>query len=268
MLGVDDAIPPGKSYIVKPVDGCRAVGIHFTDQPQEYLGKTDFIVQEVARNPRSLRRLWGTETLACFRFITVIRDDGHYEVVACILRVPIGDSAVDNTCKGNGYAAVNSRGVLQRLFTDNGSKAGYSHHPTTAELFEGVVIDEYADCAALAMTVHRSLATGMPVLNADIALTDQGPTLIEINRAPGQYEQMYCDGYSEKCVESLCRMVGLVHNDVAQWLRLSNRTVEDDFSRKSDPKCGLPSNCSDSHFAERTPPVVDHKRDVEVASPV
>jgi hypothetical protein len=268
ILGADDVITPGKIYIVKPVDGCRAAGIHFTDQPQAYFGRTDLIVQEVARNPLSLRRLWGTNTLASFRFITAIREDGHYEVVACILRVPIGDSAFDNTCKGNGYAAVNSHGVLQRLFMDKGPREGYSRHLSTGEIFEGIVIDGYADCAALAVTVHHGLAPGMPILNADIALTDQGPMLIEINRAPGQYEQMYCDGYSEKCVQSICRMVGLVHSDVAQWLRLSNRTVEDDFSRKPDPRYGWPSNRNDSRIAERTPPVDDRKSDVEVASPV
>jgi hypothetical protein len=97
VLGVDDVPTPGQTYVVKPIDGCRAVGILFTDQPQAYLGQTDVIVQEVARNPVNLRRLWGTNTLASLRFITAIRDDGEYEVVACILRVPIGDSAFDNT---------------------------------------------------------------------------------------------------------------------------------------------------------------------------
>jgi hypothetical protein len=268
MLTSDDVITPGQSYIVKPIDGCRAIGIHFTDQPQAYLDRADLIVQEIARNPLTLRRLWGTNTLACFRFITTIRDDGHYEVVACILRVPIGDSAFDNTCKGNGFAAVSSRGVLQRLFTDKGAPTGYSHHPTTGELIEGVVIDGYADCAALAVAVHHGLAAGMPVLNADIAPTDQGPTLVEINRAPGQYEQMYCDGYSEKCVRSICRMVGLVHSDVAQWLRLSNRAVDEDFSRKSGPGRDWPSDRMDSHPAERTRSVVEHESDVAVAAPV
>ena len=216
-------------------------------------------MQEVARNPVSLRRLWGTNTLASFRFITAIRDDGDYEVVACILRVPIGDSAFDNTCKGNGYAAVNSRGVLQRLFTDENPKTGYSHHPTTGEEVEGFVIDDYAGCAALAVKVHRSLAAGMPVLNSDIALTDQGPTLVEINRAPGQYEEMYRDGYSEKCVRAICRMVALAHDDVAAWLRLANRTVAEDFSTTPERDNDRPSDCDDLHPTEQTPSVVDHE---------
>jgi hypothetical protein len=222
VLVAGDFIAPGQSYLVKPIDGSRAAGIHFTDQPDAYLGRTDVIVQEAARNPLSLRRLWGTDTLASFRFITAITDDDEYEVVASILRVPIGDSAVDNTCKGNGYAAVNSRGVLQRLYTDNNLKTGLSHHPTTEEQIEGVSIDDYADCAALAVKVHRRLAAGMPVLNSDIASTDLGPMLIEINRAPGQYEEMYRNGYSEKCVRAICRMIRLVHYDVAAWLPLSS----------------------------------------------
>ena len=268
MLAADDVITSGQTYIVKPIDGCRAVGIHFIDQPRAYLGRTDVIVQEVARNPLSLRRLWGTNTLACFRFITAIGDDGNYEVVACILRVPIGDSAFDNTCKGNGYAAVNSHGVLQRLFTDKSSETGYSHHPITGELFEGVVIDGYADCAALAVVVHHGLGAGMPVLNSDIALTDQGPMLVEINRTPGQYQEMYRDGYSEKCVRAICRMVGLVHHDVAAWLRLSNRPVADDFSKKSGPRRDLPPDSSESHPTERIRPVVDHENTVAAAAPV
>jgi Sugar-transfer associated ATP-grasp len=230
VLVAGDVIPPGQSYIVRPIDGCRAAGIHFTDQPQAYLGRTDVIVQEVARNPLNLRRLWGTNTLASFRFITAITDDNDYEVVACILRVPIGDSAFDNTCKGNGYVGVNSRGVLQRLFTDKNLKTGYPHHPTTEEQVEGFWIDDYANCAALAVKVHRSLAAGMPVLNSDIASTEHGPILVEINRAPGQYEEMYRNGYSEKCVRAICRMISLIHDDVADWLRLSNHSVTADVS--------------------------------------
>jgi hypothetical protein len=267
MLVKNDEVKSGR-YVIKPVDGCRAVGIHFTDQPQAYLGRTDLIVQEAVKNPLSLRRLWGTDTLACFRFITTISDDGNYEVVACILRIPIGDSPFDNTCKGNGYAAVNSQGVLQRLFTDKGAPAGYTHHPTTGELLEGVVIDGYADCAALAVVVHRSLAAGMPSLNSDIAATDEGPTLVEINRAPGQYAEMYQNGYSEKCVRAICRAVGLVHNDVAAWLRMSNRAVEDDFSRRAERSNEPPADHSSSHAAERRRSIADHEGDVAVAAPV
>jgi hypothetical protein len=259
VLAADDVIAPRQSYIVKPVDGCRAVGIHYTDHPQAYLGQSDVIVQEVARNPLSLRRLWGTNTLACFRFITAITDDGDYEVVACILRVPIGDSAFDNTCKGNGYAAVNPNGVLQRLFTDKGPKTGYSHHLSTGEKCEGFVIDDYAECAALALLVHRSLAAGMPALNSDIASTDMGPTLVEINRAPGQYEQMYCNDYSEKCVRAICRMVGLVHGDVGAWLRLSHRTVSEDFSQVSVRGNDRPPHCDDLNLPEQARDVADRE---------
>jgi hypothetical protein len=268
VLVADEEVKRGGRYVVKPIDGCRAYGIHFTDQPQAYLGRTDLIVQEAVKNPLSLRRLWGTDTLACFRFITAIGDDGNYEVVACILRIPIGDSIFDNTCKGNGYAAVNSQGVLERLFIDKGSPAGYTHHPTTGELFEGVVIDGYADCAALAVVVHHVLAAGMPALNSDIAATEEGPSLVEINRAPGQYAEMYKNGYSEKCVRAICRTVGLVHNDVAAWLRMSNRAVSDDFSRKAERSKEPPSGNNGSHLAERTRSVVAHESDVAVAGSV
>jgi hypothetical protein len=251
VLMADDMLTAGQSYIVKPIDGCRAIGIHFTDQPGVYLGRTDVIVQEVVRNRLNLRRLWGTSTLASFRFITAITEDNDYEVVACILRVPIGSSAFDNTCKGNGYAAVSPRGVLQRLFTDKNLKTGYSHHPTTGEQFEGVSIDDYADCAALAIKVHRSLAAGMPVLNSDIASTEHGPVLVEINRAPGQYEEMYRNGYSEKCVKAICRMISLVHHDVAAWLRLSNHAVKEDFSAISGRGNERPSPQYDLHTTER-----------------
>jgi hypothetical protein len=267
VLAAGDEVCSGQAYVVKPIDGCRAFGIRFTDEPRSYVRQTDVIVQEVARNSLSLRRLWGTNTLGCLRFITAINDDDDYEVLACILRVPIGDSTVDNTCKGNGYAAVDRRGVLQRLFTDKGSGLGYSHHPTTGEPFEGVTIAGYSECADLAVAIHRALGAGMPVLNADIALTDDGPTLIEINRAPGQYEQMYRDGYSEKCVRAICRIVQLVHNDVAEWLRMSNRTVEDDFT-KMPRKKRRPGNVKDACLAEHSTPAIDRERTVSTAGPV
>jgi Sugar-transfer associated ATP-grasp len=262
-----DALAPGQNYIVKPIDGCRAVGIHFTDEPEPYVGRADLIVQEVVRNSLDLRRLWGTDTLAAFRFITVITDDNDYEVVACILRVPIGDSKFDNTCKGNGYAAVDAHGTLQRMFLDFGPKAGFTHHPTTGERLEGTVIDGYTDCAGMAMKLHQSLAPGMPVLNSDIALTDDGPTLVEINRSPGQYEEMYCNGYSNKCVHALCRIVGLIHRDVAAWMRLSAEQVEDDFSGVIGAKIYRARTQAVIAQAEAGRSTVDHDRAEKVGSP-
>jgi hypothetical protein len=262
-----DVLTAGQSYIVKPIDGCRAVGIHFTDHPEPYLGRADLIVQEVVRNTPELRRLWGTDTLAAFRFITMITDDNDYEIGACILRVPIGDSKFDNTCKGNGYAAVDPHGTLQRMFLDFGPKEGFTHHPTTGQRLEGTVIHGYADCAALAMQAHRSLAAGMPVLNSDIALTDGGPTLVEINRSPGQYAEMYCNRYSEKCIHAICRIVGLIHRDVAAWMRLSAEPAEDDFSGALGAKIYRARTQAAIAQAEAGRGIVDPDRAENIGSP-
>jgi hypothetical protein len=43
---------------------------------------------------------------------------------------------------------------------------------------------------------------------------------------------MYQNGYSEKCVRAICRMVGLVHRDVRTWLQLSSNLVNDNFSHE------------------------------------
>ena len=200
----DVPIQPGE-YIVKPVRGSYAKGIVFTLDPAPYLADNDVIVQEIVRNPLEQRRIWGTDALASIRCFTATTAENNREFVGAVLRIPMNESRFDNTRFGNGFARVDRGGRLERAYTDKELANGFSFHPLTNERIEGVRLARFAECVQLAFRTHEALAPGLPVLNSDIALTEQGPMLIEINRAPGQYWNMYSDGFSEKCVAALCR---------------------------------------------------------------
>ncbi|MEX0613813.1 MAG: sugar-transfer associated ATP-grasp domain-containing protein, partial [Pirellulales bacterium] len=200
----DAPLPPGE-YVVKPIRGSSAKGIVFISDPEPYLADKDLIVQEVLRNPLEQRRIWGSEALASIRCFTVTTTENTREIAGAVLRIPMNGGRFDNTTHGNGYARVDRDGWLERAYTDNEFANGFSFHPLTNERIEGVRLEHFAECIQLAIRTHEALAAELPVLNSDIALTEQGPMLIEINRAPGQYWNMYRDGFSEKCVAALCR---------------------------------------------------------------
>ncbi|MEX2306455.1 MAG: sugar-transfer associated ATP-grasp domain-containing protein [Pirellulales bacterium] len=199
----DDHPLPAVSYIVKPVDGCRAKGLVFTSDPTPYLNDRRVVVQEVVRNCPELRRLWGSDALGTVRLMTVAIGD-RYELVCSLLRIPVGDSRIDNSCHGNGFALVDRGGRLSRFYPLSKLRTSVPCHPTTGVTVEGVVIPRFEDCAELALIAHQRLAPYAPYFNSDIAPTDQGPMLIEVNIMPGLPTLIFDDRLTAKFVHATC----------------------------------------------------------------
>ena len=228
----DSPLAPGE-YIIKPIAGSSAKGIIYTTAPDQYLADDSVIVQEVVRNPIEQRSIWGTNALASLRFYTVTTKENVREFAGAVLRIPVGDSRFDNTSLDNAYASVDRDGRLGRVYTDKSGTTGFSCHPTTEAPIEGLVLKGFEECVRLAIKSHSALAPGLPVLNSDIAMTERGPMLIEVNRSPGQYWNMYRDGFSEKCVQALCLGIARArnHHPVNRTLESQEATTRDNSNR-------------------------------------
>lgn len=120
--------------------------------------------------------------LATIRVITGrILPSGPVEIISGFMRFPLRHAIVDNLCAGGLGADYDPRtGCLQaaRHIADQG--APLSHHPETGGQIEGRTIPRWPEIAALARHAH-SLVADIATLGWDIALTSDGPTLIETN---------------------------------------------------------------------------------------
>jgi hypothetical protein len=220
----DCPLPPGR-YFVKPVGGCQGYGIFVTADPSEYLGDPKWIVQESVRNVPELRRFWGTDSLGTLRFVTLLEDDNNYRYAGCLARMPVGDSLMDNMCQGNAMVVVDVAGKFGRVFPEDSTVEGVADHPTTGIRVEGETIPSFQKCIELARRAHEQIAPYSPFFNTDIAVTEQGPLIIEINSSPALATHFFDGDGADRFVNSLCRAIARAARETRLLDSLSARSV-------------------------------------------
>lgn len=138
-----------------------------------------FLVQRRLRPHPSLRPL-AYDTLPTIRVVTYLADGSHPRVLRASLRIPRVDAGVDNFSAGNLAAAVDlERGTLgEGLERETGTR--YTHHPVTGAPIAGASIADWRGVVALVERAAVCFAA-LPTVGWDVALTENGPALIEGN---------------------------------------------------------------------------------------
>jgi hypothetical protein len=145
------------------------------------------MVQPVLRNHRAMDAIGGRLGLNTVRMIVALTDEGP-TVVCAALKLLGREGLADNFSggqTGNLVAAVDlDSGRLNRAY---GYKAGrryvldrFDAHPATGERLTGFRLPDWAACLDLGRRIAPVFPES-PLLGLDIALTDDGPLLIEKN---------------------------------------------------------------------------------------
>jgi hypothetical protein len=101
-------------------------------------------------------------------------------IIGAQIRFGVGDSFVDNISSGGIGVGIDLKtGVLSSTAYDIKSRK-YSRHPISSMLFDGFQIPFWQDTLELARKVQLCF-TMYRLLGLDIAITPNGPCLIEIN---------------------------------------------------------------------------------------
>lgn len=179
------------SFLVKPRDGTHGDGVEIikaadiTDWEKLYRDlaeKGQTLCEAVIPQHEGLSRLW-PGSINTVRLVTILAE-GKVHVVAAYLRVGNGPRPVDNFNSGGMVTPVDKdTGVVLAPARD---KAGtlYEAHPVTGVQFEGfripmwVEILDFIGRAALVVPEVRYVGW-------DVAVTPDGPTLVEGNQYPG-----------------------------------------------------------------------------------
>ena len=121
------------------------------------------------------------------RALTVLDERGRPEIVAASFRMSMGENrTVDNIHAGGLACRVSLTDGRLGLASDLGSDARlgwHRHHPTTYARIEGVALPCWDEVKALAARAHRTF-DGRIMIGWDIAITADGPVIIEGNRGP------------------------------------------------------------------------------------
>jgi Sugar-transfer associated ATP-grasp len=118
--------------------------------------------------------------LNTLRIITHIGPSGEIDVPACFLKLARTGSRVDNLHHGAIAAHVDQEtGRLEAGFSGRGS-VRFTHHPDTGAAIEGFAVPYLQEAVELAKRAHPLLQSPS-LIGWDVAVTDEGPKIIEAN---------------------------------------------------------------------------------------
>jgi hypothetical protein len=191
--------------IVKPRDGLGGDGVRaFEKVPGGYRDPTGreleagelidlakresrerpLIVQPRLRNAREMS-LWSTGAICTVRLVTTRRGSDPPTLLLGLLRMPTTDSVVDNLHRGGIVATIDpSSGelgpALPLSVPDVMKRAFIETHPATRERISGGQVPCWDEIVQLGRRAHESCG-GYHSIGWDIAITDEGPILVEGN---------------------------------------------------------------------------------------
>lgn len=119
------------------------------------------------------------------RIVAYAPPDGRARVVGAYLRIGHAGSLVDNRTSGGIVAAVDQATGVVGVATDGAmTRELYRVHPDTGRPIEGVRLPFWAESLALAEAALDAFPK-MRFAGLDVAVTPDGPSIIEINNYPG-----------------------------------------------------------------------------------
>ena len=151
---------------------------------EQYVGDTSYLIQRCQKNHKFFDKY--TDNLATVRVCILVTDDG-IKIPFAVLKLPACDQIADSFWRPGNLACnidpTNGQILDARTRNHLGTES-FSNHPVCGE----ALVDEYLpEWDALLELVHECSLTFSPVRyqSMDIAITDEGPMLIEINTGGG-----------------------------------------------------------------------------------
>lgn len=160
------------------VDGRDAKEIY-----EELMEEKLFLAEETIVQHPEMKKLCSS-SVNTVRVCTVVSDNGNPHVVYSLVRIGSGDKAVDNISSGGMYTLLSKDGrITHPAFCDK-TVTYYTEHPATGFNLIGFQIPYFEEAIALCKQAALQEPT-MRYIGWDIAITENGPVMVEGNNLPG-----------------------------------------------------------------------------------
>ncbi|MGE0026007.1 MAG: sugar-transfer associated ATP-grasp domain-containing protein [Thermoleophilia bacterium] len=160
------------------------------------------LVQRRLRNHPTIEEIAGSPVLQTLRLMTIVRPDGSVYIFSGLLKIATGASDTDNYLKGatgNGYSLVTlddgRLGPFITIAPDGVGTVRTPEVPATGVRVLGRPVPMLAECCELARRAALLLLP-MRTLGWDIAITPDGPALIEGNNWWATFEALTPEGWA------------------------------------------------------------------------
>lgn len=175
-----------KKAIIKNASGSCGIGVKIVSTSEEDLGKTfyDFcaernvLAEELILQHESLNYLYPN----AINTIRIVTFGG--KILGAALRMGMHGAEVDNAHAGGIYAEIDLETGVVISTGQNYQKERFVRHPDTDTVIPGFQIPFWTESKEL--TIQATKITGpFGFIGWDIAVTPDGPTLVEANSGPG-----------------------------------------------------------------------------------
>ena len=174
---------PGSTRQYRADDGSLVTFQDILDRVGERASDTPYLLQKLISNHQDIRALSGVDGLCTLRLSTCCYPDGRVELLTLGgFRMQSKKNAVfDNMAKGGiAYRVNTSTGCLE-AGAKYGSYDAFAVHPVTWRRVPGFVLPYWKESVELCTTAHAVGFANYPSVGWDIAITDDGPMLLEMN---------------------------------------------------------------------------------------
>lgn len=191
------ADPAGRALVAKPADGEGGDGVEMLGSfasaddlrvrlPAGLRGRrAAMLIQPRIETHPALAGL-ALDALPTVRIVTMLDEAGAPEAVSATLRfASVPGAVVDNMKAGGLIAAVDLASGTLGLACKGYGGGDHAAHPVTGAPIAGVVLPGWAASKALAVRAHATAFADYTLIGWDIAMTPDGPLLIEGNGKPG-----------------------------------------------------------------------------------
>ena len=179
-----------EEFMVKPYDGLGGKGVYKEYRKNiknvndfyNYLNENHLFIEEYVKQNKEVNRLC-EESVNTIRIMT-FSYNGKSEIVYAAMRIGNGINNVDNFHQGGMGCKIDlEKGILIGDAIDKDLNH-YEVHPKSKVKFDGFVLPNWEKAKKLVLDASL-VNNNIHMVGWDVALTDEGATLIEGNRRPG-----------------------------------------------------------------------------------
>lgn len=141
-----------------------------------------FLIEDAIVQHAKMNELY-SGSVNTLRMVTLVNNENEPHFMYALVRMGQKGAKVDNISSGGMYAPVNKEGVITHgAFCD---KEGFCHdiHPTSGTKFVGFEIPYFKEAVELVKKAAM-VVPGMRYIGWDVAITENGPVLVEGNNFP------------------------------------------------------------------------------------
>ena len=179
-----------EEFMVKPRDGLGGKGVYKeyrknikdVNEFYDYLKNNNLFIEEYVKQNKEINKLC-KESVNTIRIMTFAYN-GKSEIVYAAMRIGNGINNVDNFHQGGMGCKIDlDKGILIGDAYDKDLNH-FKVHPKSKVKFDGFKIPYWEEAKKLVLDASK-VNNNIHMVGWDVAITDDGPTLIEGNRRPG-----------------------------------------------------------------------------------